>query len=77
MSIHDILSKGGCIEDLEEDPQVEEQVENGPEVDDEEWEGFSDEEPNAEDDAEIPVEVPVEIVTRSGRQICKPSRYGD
>lgn len=67
MTIHDILSKGGSIEDLENDPQINEE-EN---LEEEEWEGFSDEN---EPEESIEVAPPEEIVTRSGRQINRPSK---
>lgn len=66
MSIHDILSKGGSIEDLEEDPKP---LKNSVVEEEEDIYGVSDEE--AVDD------IPAEIQTRSGRQIRKPTRYNE
>jgi hypothetical protein len=77
MSIHDILSKGGCIKDLKDDHQVEEEAEEEVVVDDKEFKGFSNKEQNAEDKGEIPAEILAETVTRSGRQINRPARYAD
>jgi hypothetical protein len=66
MSIHEILSKGGSIEDLEEDlqPQQHSVVEEQEDI-----YGVSD--------AEVEDQVPAEIETRSGRNIKKQARYED
>lgn len=66
ISIHDILSKGGSIEDLEEGLKPEE---NSVVKEQEDIYGVSNE--------EIEEDIPAEIQTRSGRNIRKPTRYVD
>jgi hypothetical protein len=66
MSIHDILSKGGSVEDLEEERKAEEPIVVEAEED---IYGVSDE--------EIDEDIPSEIQTRSGRAVKRPTRYGD
>lgn len=65
MSIHDILSNGGSVEDLEEGKKLEEAV---VEIEEDIY-GVSD----GEQDEDIPAEAQ----TRSGRNIRKPARYVD
>lgn len=62
MSIHDILSKGGSVEDLQEGVKPADMVE----VEDHE-----------EIDEEVEDNIPDEIQTRSGRTVQKPARYED
>jgi len=77
ISIHDILSKGGYVKDLNKDPQIKEEVEKEPIVAaKEDIYGVSNKEQSI-DNAEIPAEIPAEIITRLGRQITKPARYAN
>lgn len=66
MTIHDILSKGGSIEDLEKKPVPQK---NSVVAEEEDIYGVSDE--------EIDENIPAEIQTRSDRSIRKPTRYED
>lgn len=73
MSIHDILSKGGCVEDMEEGitpiDQQEEPADTIVVEEEEDIYGVSD----AEQEADIEEDVPVEVRTRSGRAVRKPN----
>jgi hypothetical protein len=76
ISIHNILSKGGCVKDLKEGIKPQEESKPAETIIIKEQEDIYRVSNNKENE-EVKEGIPAEVQTRSGRKISRPTRYSD